>query len=99
MFRVDQGSNPNYFATVVEFEEGDGDLAGVALKEESSNVWLNMVQSWGAVWKIDPGRALHPPFSLRLVSQYSKRVLVAKNVIPSGWTPGSTYRSMVNYQL
>nr|GEZ86152.1 expansin-B15-like [Tanacetum cinerariifolium] len=97
VFRVDQGSNPNYFATLVEFEEGDGDLAGVSLKEESSDEWLEMVQSWGAVWKIDPGRELHPPFSLRLISKYSQQVLVAKNVIPTGWTPGATYRSIVNY--
>lgn len=99
VFRVDQGSNPNYMAFAVEFEEGDGDLAGVSLKEESSNEWLNMVQSWGAVWKVDPGRELHPPFSIRLVSQYSKRVLIARNVIPRGWAPGSTYRSVVNYQI
>ncbi|KAL4574905.1 hypothetical protein LXL04_021745 [Taraxacum kok-saghyz] len=99
VFHVDQGSNPNYFAVVVEFEEGDGDLGGVSLKEENSTKWLKMVQSWGAVWKVDPGRELHPPFSIRLISQYSKRVLVAKDVIPSGWKPGSIYRSMVNYQL
>jgi hypothetical protein len=78
-------------------EDGDGDLAGVSLKEESSDEWLQMVQSWGAVWKIDPGKELHPPFSLRLISGYSKQVLVAKNVIPSGWTPGATFRSTVNY--
>ncbi|KAL0286017.1 UNVERIFIED_CONTAM: Expansin-B15 [Sesamum calycinum] len=28
-FHVDLGSNPNYFATVIEFEEGDGDLGRV----------------------------------------------------------------------
>ncbi|KAI3817903.1 hypothetical protein L1987_11703 [Smallanthus sonchifolius] len=95
VFHVDQGSNPNYFAVVVEFEEGDGDLAGVSLKEANSNKWLKMVQSWGAVWKVDPGRELHPPFSIRLISQYSEQVLVAKNVIPSGWTPGATYRSLL----
>ncbi|KAL8243493.1 hypothetical protein R6Q59_009751 [Mikania micrantha] len=97
VFHVDQGSNPNYFAVVVEFEGGDGDLAGVSLKEESGHQWLKMVQSWGAVWKVDPGRELHPPFSIRLTSQYSEQVLVAKNVIPSGWSPGATYRSVVNY--
>ncbi|KAL5810809.1 hypothetical protein ACOSQ4_027377 [Xanthoceras sorbifolium] len=96
-FHVDQGSNPSYFAVVVEFEEGDGDLAGMDLKEGSAGNWRAMQQSWGAVWKLDAGSELHPPFSIRLTSQYSGQTLVAKNVIPQGWKPGSTYRSLVNY--
>ncbi|KAL5569863.1 hypothetical protein UlMin_026438 [Ulmus minor] len=96
-FHVDAGSNPEYFATVVEFEEGDGDLAGLELKEASSDEWRPMQQSWGAVWKLDAGSQLHPPLSIRLTSQYSDKTLVAKNVIPDGWKPGSTYRSLVNY--
>ncbi|OMO98197.1 Major pollen allergen Lol pI [Corchorus olitorius] len=95
-FHVDMGSNTNYFAVLVEFEDGDGDLAGVYLKEASGR-WRAMQQSWGAVWKLDAGAALHPPFSLRLVSQYSGQILVANNVIPQGWKPGVTYRSLVNY--
>ncbi|RZC69163.1 hypothetical protein C5167_032241 [Papaver somniferum] len=101
-FHVDAGSNPNYFAVVIQFEEGDGDLASVEIIEESltndsNEEWLSLQQSWGADWKIDPGRELHAPFSIRLRSQYSNNTLVAKNVIPVGWKPGATYRSMVNY--
>lgn len=96
-FHVDQGSNPNYFAAVIEFEEGDGDLASVELKEASSKDWRAMQQSWGAVWKLDAGSQLKPPLSIKLISQYSGQTLVAKNVIPNGWKPDATYRSLVNY--
>ncbi|MCE3050172.1 Expansin-B15 [Datura stramonium] len=98
-FHVDQGSNSEYFAVVIEFEEGDGDLAKVELKEKRSSIskWRQMQQSWGAVWKLDAGSELHPPFSIRLTSQYSDQTLIAKNVIPTGWKPGATYRSLVNY--
>ncbi|KAH9678523.1 hypothetical protein WN944_024652 [Citrus x changshan-huyou] len=97
-FHVDQGSNPNYLAVVVEFEDGDGDLAGVDVKEGSGE-WRAMQQSWGATWKLDAGSELHPPLSLRLTSQYSSQTLVANNVIPQGWMPGATYRSLVNYNV
>lgn len=36
MFRVDQGSNPEYFMVMIKFEEGDGDLARVDLQQASS---------------------------------------------------------------
>ncbi|PIA61767.1 hypothetical protein AQUCO_00200037v1 [Aquilegia coerulea] len=98
-FHVDPGSNPNYIAVVIEFEEGDGDLASVALSEASkdSTEWQAMQQSWGAVWKLDPGYKLQAPLSIQLKSQYSGKTLVAKNVIPEGWRPGGTYRSVVNF--
>lgn len=84
---------------MIEYEEGDGDLAGVSLKEASmgSEEWRSMQQSWGAVWKLDAGSEMQPPFSFRLTSQYSRETIVAKNVIPENWKPGSTYRSLVNY--
>lgn len=98
-FRVDPGSNTNYFSVVIEFQEGDGDLGGVALSEasSSSSEWQEMQQSWGAVWKLDAGHQMEAPFSIKLSSQYSGETLVAKNVIPKGWVPGGTYRSLVNF--
>lgn len=101
-FHVDPGSNPSYIAVVIEFEEGDGDLARVDLQQTDPSSepvpnWWEMNQSWGAVWQLNPGLELQPPFSIRLTSQYSERTLVAKDVIPTGWQPGSTYRSVVNY--
>ncbi|KAL5723920.1 atexpb2 [Ranunculus cassubicifolius] len=99
-FRVDPGSNSNYFSVVIEFEEGDGDLGSVALSEASSTnslEWRAMRQSWGAVWKLDAGGKLQAPFSIQLRSRYSGKTIVAKNVIPRGWKPGGTYRSMINF--
>ncbi|XP_059636058.1 putative expansin-B2 [Cornus florida] len=97
-FRVDAGSNPNYFASIIEFQAGDGNLAKVDLKQAlDSDSWLPMQQSWGAVWKLDPGSTLRPPFSIKLTSNESGKTLVANNVIPAGWQPGKTYRSQVNF--
>ncbi|GAA0164172.1 hypothetical protein LIER_39733 [Lithospermum erythrorhizon] len=104
VFHVDQGSNPSYFAAVIQYEEGDGDLAGVDLMQSSSSSsssaadgWMKMQQSWGAVWMLNPGFELQPPFSIRLTSKLSGQTLVAKDVIPTGWQPGATYRSLVNF--
>ncbi|KAG6532587.1 hypothetical protein ZIOFF_006436 [Zingiber officinale] len=96
-FRVDAGSNVDYLAVVIENVNGDGELAAVELMEGSSGTWTAMQPSWGAQWKLNAGRALQPPFSFQLTSGESKKILVAQNVIPVGWTPGSTYTSMVNY--
>lgn len=97
-FRVDQGSNPFYLEVLIEFEDGDGDLSAVHLMEAGCGTWTPMVQNWGALWRYNSntGKALKAPFSLRLTSD-SGRVLVANNVIPAGWNPGATYRSLVNY--
>ncbi|XP_010919901.2 expansin-B18-like [Elaeis guineensis] len=98
-FQVDAGSNPNSFAVHILYEDGDGDLAGVDLKQGSpgSNAWLPMQHSWGAVWRLDSGSTLQPPFSFQLTTAESRKTLVANNVIPVGWQPGATYRSVVNF--
>lgn len=99
---MDSGSNPSYFAVLVEFEDADGDLSALELQQatqSSSNQWMPLVQSWGAVWKLDAGSTLTAPFSLRLTAADSGKTLVAKNVIPAGWQAGLTYRSVVNFDV
>jgi len=97
-FHVDSGSNQEYFAALIEYEEGDGDLNKVELKEAlDSSSWDTMQQSWGAVWKFDKGAPLKAPISIRLTTLKSGKTIVAQNVIPAGWKPGQTYRSIVNF--
>ncbi|KAJ4727193.1 Beta-expansin [Melia azedarach] len=98
-FHVDSGSNPDYFATLIEYEDGDGDLSSVELKQAlDTDSWVPMQQSWGAVWKLDAGSALRAPLSIRLTAAESGNTVIANNVIPAGWKPGQTYRSLVNFK-
>ncbi|KAG4983045.1 hypothetical protein AAZX31_10G116100 [Glycine max] len=96
-FHVDLGSNPEYFAVCAEYEDGNGDLDKVELKEAFSASWYSMQRSWGAIWKLSKGSPLKAPFSIRLTD--SGKSVVANNVIPSGWKPGQTYRSIVNFRI
>ncbi|XP_042503413.1 putative expansin-B2 isoform X2 [Macadamia integrifolia] len=99
-FHVDSGSNSYYFAVVIEFVDGDGDLNAVDLRQAlDSDTWQSMQHSWGAVWKLDNGSAMKAPFSIRLTTLESGKVLVITDAIPAGWTAGTTYQSAVNYQV
>ncbi|ONK73547.1 uncharacterized protein A4U43_C04F32760 [Asparagus officinalis] len=95
-----QASNRNYFGSSSSRPDGEGSLSNVELGESRSvnkATWRPMIQSWGALWKLDSGPKLRAPFSIRLTSQHSKKKVVAKNVVPARWRPGATYRSLVNF--
>ncbi|KAH7863109.1 hypothetical protein Vadar_013416 [Vaccinium darrowii] len=97
-FVVDPGSNSYYFAVVIEFEDGHGNLSAVALRQANSNTWTSMQHSWGAVWKLNTGAYLQAPFSIKLTGD-SGSTLVATNVIPAGWQTRQTYQSTVNFNV
>ncbi|XP_006662045.1 expansin-B6 isoform X1 [Oryza brachyantha] len=101
-FHVEEGSNPVYFAVLVEYEDLDGDVVQVDLMESKSayggatGVWTPMRESWGSIWRLDANHRLQAPFSIRIRSD-SGKTLVANNVIPANWSPNSNYRSIVQF--
>ncbi|KAG8092520.1 hypothetical protein GUJ93_ZPchr0012g20569 [Zizania palustris] len=104
-FHVEEGSNPVYFAVLVEYEDLDGDVVQVDLMESKSSsygaatatgVWTPMRESWGSIWRIDANHRLQAPFSIRVRSD-SGKTLVANNVIPANWAPNTNYRSIVQF--
>ncbi|KAG5538650.1 hypothetical protein RHGRI_019271 [Rhododendron griersonianum] len=99
VFKVDSGSNPFYFATEIEYEDGDGDLNKVELQQAGSNYFAPMQLVFGATWKLqsNTGSPLKGPFSIRLTTLSSGKSLTAYNVIPANWRPGQTFRSNVNF--
>ncbi|KAJ1299224.1 hypothetical protein BS78_01G515500 [Paspalum vaginatum] len=99
-FHVQEASTQVYFAVLVEYENGDGDVVQVDLMESSSSSgsgrWTPMRESWGSVWRLDSSHRLQPPFSIRVRSD-SGKTLVARDVIPRNWRPNTFYRSIVQY--
>ncbi|XP_062205516.1 expansin-B6-like [Phragmites australis] len=96
-FHVEGGSNPFYFAVLVEYAGSDGTVVQVDLKEANRASWTPLRQSWGAVWRLDPGHPLKAPFSLRVRSDLGK-TLVANNVIPKGWKGNKNYRTISQFK-
>ncbi|KAL2514006.1 Expansin-B4 [Forsythia ovata] len=97
VFKIDQGSNPFYLAFAILFEEGDGDLASVALIPSKTKNLISMQQSFGATWKTQIPQGTSGPYSVRLTSVESRKSVLATNVIPVDWKPGQIYRSKVNF--
>ncbi|KAK8964471.1 Expansin-B15 [Platanthera guangdongensis] len=100
VFHVDAGSNSYYFAVVVEYVNGDGELGAVDLLASSAGAkWLSMQHlEGGAVWKLNYWSSpLHPPFSLRVTTPTGK-ILTAADVIPADWQPWMAYKSLVNFK-
>ncbi|KAL6642709.1 hypothetical protein ACP70R_020890 [Stipagrostis hirtigluma subsp. patula] len=95
-FYVQGGSNPFYFAVLVKYAGSDGAVVQVDLKEANSGSWTPLRESWGAVWRLDPGHPLRAPFSMRVRSD-SGKVLVAYNVIPRGWKGNTEYRAITQF--
>jgi len=95
-FHVEEGSSQVYFAVLVEYENGDGDVVQVDLMEKGSRLWTPMRESWGSIWRLDSNHRLQPPFSIRTRSD-SGKTLVARDVIPANWRPNTFYRSIVQY--
>ncbi|KAG8380568.1 hypothetical protein BUALT_Bualt06G0029100 [Buddleja alternifolia] len=94
--KIDTGSNPNYLAFAVENVNGDGDLGFVELLPSNSHQWLPMQQSWGATWKVGLPIGVHGPYTIRITTIESRQSLIANNVIPANWSPGTHYFSRVN---
>ncbi|KAH7862557.1 hypothetical protein Vadar_006414 [Vaccinium darrowii] len=99
VFTVDLGSNPFYFATNIEFEDGDGDLAKVELQQANSQYFAPMQLVFGATWRLqsNTGAPLQGPFSIRLTTLNSGKTVTAYNVIAADWRPGQRFRSNVNF--
>ncbi|KAM3284773.1 expansin-B15 [Capsicum chacoense] len=99
LFKVDKGSNPNFFAVLSEAVNGAGDLSLVEIKTggASTTAWTPMKRMIGSTWNVGiQPNTQKPPFSLRLTSS-TKKSVIAQNVIPPGWQPRSIYKSNVNF--
>ncbi|KAH9744143.1 expansin-B3 [Citrus sinensis] len=95
-FHVNEGSTDYWLSLLVEFEDGDGDVGSMHIREASSSEWLQMNHVWGANWCIIGG-PLKGPFSVKLTTLSTGRTLSARAVIPSNWSPKATYTSRLNF--
>ncbi|XP_015950837.3 putative expansin-B2 [Arachis duranensis] len=100
VFTIDNGANQYYFATEIEYENGEGNLVDVELKQANQDSWIPMKRLWGARWVLNLGSLMQPPFSLKLTETSvngSSKTIEANNVIPAGWQPGQVIRSAINF--
>ncbi|XP_059663148.1 expansin-B3 isoform X2 [Cornus florida] len=95
-FQVNEGSTNYWLSLLVEFEDGDGDVGSMHIREASSSEWLEMSHLWGANWCIIGG-PLRGPFSVKLTTLSTATTLSARDVIPRSWSPKATYTSRLNF--
>nr|QBG67121.1 expansin-B3-like [Triticum aestivum] len=95
-FHVVDGSNAVYLAVLIEYEDMDGDVIQVDMKEANSGSWTPMRESWGSIWRMDTNRRLQGPFAIRITSDTGK-TLVANNAIPAYWQQDHAYWSNLQF--
>lgn len=95
-FHVNEGSTDYWLSLLVEFEDGDGDVGSMHIREAGGNEWLEMTHVWGANWCIIRG-PLKGPFSVKLTTLATGRTLSAREVIPRNWAPKATYTSRLKF--
>ncbi|KAL8151061.1 hypothetical protein V2J09_020869 [Rumex salicifolius] len=95
-FHVNAGSTNYYLSVLIEYEDGDGDIGSMHIRQAGSSEWLEMTHLWGANWCINGG-PLKGPFSVMLTSLSLGNTLSARDVIPSRWSPKATYTSRLNF--
>ena len=95
-FKIDAASNPNWFATSIEFVDGAGEISYVEIAQAHSTKFVPMQRIWGAVWAANISPSFYAPFSFRLTSPTHKAI-TTYNVVPYHFVPGKTYYSNVNF--
>ncbi|KVI01785.1 expansin-B15-like [Cynara cardunculus var. scolymus] len=95
-FKIDAKTNPNWFATAIEFVDGVGEVQVVKIAQAGSKTFVPMYNSWGAVWAANINPPFRGPYSFLLTSPKNKTI-VAYEVVPSNFVPGQTYYSHVNF--
>ncbi|KAI4385015.1 hypothetical protein MLD38_003088 [Melastoma candidum] len=95
-FHVNEGSTNYWLSLLVEFEDGDGDVGSMQIRQAGSEEWMEMKHVWGASWCI-VGGPLEGPFSVKLTTLSTSKTLSARDVIPRDWYPKSTYTSRLNF--
>ncbi|KAI3497491.1 hypothetical protein L1887_40139 [Cichorium endivia] len=58
-FKLDAKTNPNWFATAIEFVDDDGGLRSVEIAPASTQQFVPMKNIWGAVWQVDLNPSQH----------------------------------------
>ncbi|KAF8704032.1 hypothetical protein HU200_031517 [Digitaria exilis] len=96
-FRVNEGSTNFWLSLIVEFEDGEGDIGSMQIKQANSVEWLDMKHVWGATWCLVRG-PLVGAFSVRVTTLSTKKTLTARDVIPKNWMPKATYTSRLNFE-